>query len=149
MTLKSLHHDTLFDPARPPDADALARYLGNAAPLWNAVIDIARRRAPHLAETWHFAGARVGWSSRLMDKARILVYLTPEQDRFRVGLVLGGKAISAARASGLSAAATAIIDAAPKYAEGHGVRFHVACNDDLATAAELLAVKLPGHPVRK
>jgi Protein of unknown function (DUF3788) len=136
----------MFDPSHAPERNTLNPYLGDAASLWDAVIRSARQRAPQLVETWHFAGAKVGWSLRLVEKARILVYLTPEAGRFRVGLVLGGKAVSAARASGLSAAADSIVDAAPKYAEGHGVRFHVASKQDLAPVDELLGIKFSAAP---
>lgn len=43
--------------------------------------------------------------------------------------------------AGLSEAAARIIDAAPIYAEGIGVRFSVASAQDLAPFAELLAIK--------
>jgi hypothetical protein len=132
---------SMFDPSHSPEWAALATYLGDAAPLWNAIIGSVRKRAPQLVETWHFAGPKVGWTLRIVEKSRILVYLTPEEGRIRVGLVLGGKAVAAARVSGLSAAAASIVDNAPKYAEGHGVRFHIASKKDMAPVDELLAIK--------
>lgn len=136
----------MFDPSHAPERNTLAAYLGDAAPLWDAVVRSARQRAPQLDETWHFAGPKVGWSLRLVEKARILVYLTPEEGRFRVGLVLGSKAVAAARASRLSAAAASIVDAAPRYAEGHGVRFHIASKQDMAPVEELLGIKFAAAP---
>lgn len=136
----------MFDPSQQPPRATLDAYLGSAAALWWSAISQAMRRAPQLAEAWHFAGPKVGWSLRLTDGDRIVAYLTPEEGAFRVGLVLGGKAVAAARDAGLSAPAAAILDAAPKYAEGHGVRFHVASGEDLAPFDELLAIKLAVPP---
>jgi hypothetical protein len=130
-----------FEASRVPGRDTLVHCLGGAIASWDAVTTAVRGRAPELAEVWHFAGPKVGWSLRLIDKARILVYLTPEQGRFRIGLVLGGKAVASARASGLSPAAASILDIAPRYAEGHGVRFHVASRDDLEALETLLDIK--------
>lgn len=139
----------MFDPAKPPQRATLDATLGAAAPLWHSAIRRAVSRAPQLAEAWHFAGPRIGWSLRLVDGDRIVVYLTPGTELFCVGLVLGAKAVEAAREAGLSTAAADILEAAPKYAEGHGVRFVVASSEDLAPFDELLSIKLAGSPKAK
>ncbi len=140
--------EPMFDPSKQPPRATLDAYLGTAAPLWSSAIGKALERVPQLAEVWHFAGPKVGWSLRLVDGDRIVAYLTPGKGAFRVGLVLGGKAVTAAREAGLTAAATAILDAAPKHAEGHGVRFSVAAYEDIAPFEELLSIKLtvPAKP---
>ena len=131
------------DGSRHPDARALRACLGKASPLWAAAVDLTRKRSPRLTEAWHFAGPRAGWTLRLVDGSRILVYLTPGEGRFRVGMVLGKKAAAAARMSGLSEAAAGIIDSAPAYAEGLGIRFEVAVPADIEHFEELLAIKVP------
>jgi hypothetical protein len=136
----------LFDPARQPARADLDARLGAAAPLWHKAIAESARQLPQVAEAWHFAGAKIGWSLRLMDGARIVVYLTPEDGAFRVGFVLGGKAVAAAREAGLSAEAAAVLDLAPKHAEGYGVQFHVAAKHELEPFGELLAIKLATAP---
>lgn len=138
----------MFDPSQPPTRTALHPYLGPAALVWETAIRHARKRAPQLTEAWHFAGLKIGWSLRLVDGDRIVVYLTPLEGAFRIGLVLGAKAVAAARAAGLSPAAETILDAAPKHAEGHGVRFLVASSADMTPFDELLAIKLAG-PAKK
>lgn len=136
----------LFDPVRQPVRADLDARLGAAAPLWHKAIAKTARHLPQVTEAWHFAGAKIGWSLRLMDGARIVVYLTPEEGAFRVGFVLGGKAVAAARAAGISTEAAALLDLAPKHAEGYGVRFHVAAKQDLEPFGELLAIKLATAP---
>lgn len=132
----------MFDPSHEPQRATLDARLGQAAPLWDAAIRRAVKHAPQLKEAWHFAGKKIGWSLRLVDGERIVVYLTPFEGSFRIGLVLGGKAVAAARRRGLSAKATELLDLAPKHAEGHGVRFVVGSIEDLAPFEELLAIKL-------
>jgi hypothetical protein len=134
----------MFDPTQPPTGAGLTARLGAAAGLWRSAVSQATERAPGLAEAWHFAGAKIGWSLRLVDGDRIIVYLTPDAGAFRVGLVLGAKAVAAAREAGLSTTAAAILDKAPRHAEGYGVRFQVAASADLEPFDELLAIKLAG-----
>jgi hypothetical protein len=133
----------LDDPARPPTAEQLAARLGPAAPLWTELVADVARHAGDLAETWHHGGAKCGWSMRLVRKDQNVVHLTPQSGTFLVGVALGEKAIAAAEAAGIACVRTLeIVAAAPKYAEGRGVRYPVASDDDLAVAKELARIKL-------
>jgi hypothetical protein len=85
---------------------------------------------------------KTGWSMRLVHQGRILVYLTPQAGQALVSVVLGEKAIARAEAAGhLSASTREVIDAAPRYAEGRGVRIPMATPDDLSVASELVRIK--------
>ena len=84
------------DPARPPDSDGLALALGPCAPLWSELLARARSLSPSLSVVWHHAGARSGWSLRLTQGDRVLLYLTPHSSSFSAGLVLGERASRAA-----------------------------------------------------
>lgn len=137
------------DPVRPPEREELAAYLGAAAPLWETVVSTVRKLCPSLEEVWSFAGPGNGWSLRLVEKSRVLVYLTPGVGQFRVGLVLGAKGVEAARVTGLSNTAAGILDAAPKQAEGYGVRFQVCSVEDLGPFNELFGIKLAIAPRRQ
>jgi hypothetical protein len=59
-----------------------------------------------------------------------------------VAFVLGDKAVEAARQSKLPKAVMKIIDEAPRYPEGTGVRLEIAARKDLAAVKKLAAVKL-------
>ena len=133
-----------FDnPDRPPTADELAAMLGPAAPCWTELVADVARHAGDLAETWHHGGPKYGWSMRLVRKDRNVVHLTPQAGTFLVGVALGEKAIAAAEAAGIASVRTLeIVAAAPKYAEGRGVRYPVASDADLAVVKELARIKL-------
>ena len=55
---------------------------------------------------------------------------------------LGEKAVGAAHARPLADWMLAVIDSAPKYAEGRGVRVEVRTRGDLQAVEELAAVKM-------
>ncbi len=139
----------MHDSSQPSGPADLNQRLGEAASLWESAIVHVRGRSPNVIETWHFVSSEIGWSLRLVERKRILVYLTPGDGQFRVGLVLGKKAVLEAREAGLSKETVAILDAAPTYAEGHGVRFDVASALDLEMFRELFAIKVARAPKPK
>jgi hypothetical protein len=72
----------------------------------------------------------------------VVLYMTPQVGQFLVRVVLGENAVAAAREASLPEAVLAIIDGAPRYAEGRGIRVPVTSEDDLAPVRQLVAIKL-------
>lgn len=131
------------DPARAPTPETLAATLGPAAAWWASLLEDVRAHAGDSTETWAFSSPKTGWSMRVLRGDRVLAYLTPGAGTMLTGVVLGEKAIAAGTAAGLASERTlAVIAAAPKYAEGRGVRITVASEADLAVAKELVRIKL-------
>jgi hypothetical protein len=130
------------DKAKEPQVGALKKVLGRTAVHWSALRKhIASEYAP-LDEAWNFAGANWGWSLRLKQKKRTVLYMTPCKGHFMVGFVLGEKAVKAARQSALSAKTLALIEEAKKYAEGRGVRIEVRSKKDRDDVEKLAAIKM-------
>ena len=129
------------DKSKEPDGPALQKVVGRAWSFWTALVDAALT-AGATKQVWNHAGPKFGWSLRILKHERVLIVLTPESGSFLVGVALGEKAIAKARTVGLPKAVEAIIDAAPKYAEGRGVRYRVKTARDLAAAKVLLRVKM-------
>jgi hypothetical protein len=127
------------DKAHRPGAGDLERMLGKSAPLWAQVIAETSERHGPIVEEWSFAGAKYGWSLRLKQKKRVVLYLTPQAGGFQLGIVVGAKA--AARAV-VPARVRALLDEAPRYAEGIGIRFPVRTRQDVVSARHLSDVKL-------
>ena len=124
------------------EATAARGVFEEASDLWNELVaHVAENDAP-ITELWSFAGARFGWFLRLRRKDRVVLYMTPQVGRFLVGVVLGEPAAEAALQSGLPEPVRALIESAPRYAEGRGIRFAVATSADLAAARKLAAIKL-------
>ena len=127
------------DRSLPPGPAAIGRILGSAARLWEGLIaGIEAAHAP-ITRHWHFAGPKFGWSLRLKQKDRIVLYLVPRQGQFLASVVLGEKA---ARATGQPKDVLAAVDAAPRQAEGRGIRREVSSAKDVELVRRLVALKM-------
>lgn len=125
-----------------PTAREVECMLGGAAAAWRRLVARIAERHPPIAERWTHAGKSFGWSLRLVQRDRVVLYLTPRAGSFLVGVVLGERAVEAVRAAGLPDAVLALIEAAPRYAEGRGVRVAVSGEDGVVLAERLAAIKL-------
>jgi len=130
------------DKAHVPSPAELTRVLGGSARLWFRIVDEVTREHGPVVEQWNHAGARFGWSLRLRRKDRVVLYLTPQSKGFLAGVVVGEKAARAARERRLPAAALALLEAAPRYAEGRGVRLTVRTLKEVEIVLHLVALKL-------
>lgn len=129
------------DSSRQPTAAGLRKVLGASEPLWLELIAHAAGAYPPVSEAWSFAGAKFGWSLRIKRADRVLLYMTPQDSCFFVGVVLGEKAVAAAHGAELPEPVLQLIDGAPKYAEGRGIRVQVASRADLTMVRHLLDLK--------
>jgi hypothetical protein len=128
--------------SRPPSPAELKKVLGKSAGLWDQLISHITESSPPITEQWNFSGAKFGWSLRLRRKDRIVLYMTPQAGVFLVGIVLGEKAAKAAHESSLPDSVLTLIDGAPRYAEGRGIRLAVATRRDLLAVKQLAALKM-------
>ena len=113
------------DKSKQPRVGDLKRTLGKASAHWDGLIaHIAAEYAP-LEQTWNFSGANWGWSLRLKQKKRTVLYMTPCRGLFLVGFALGEKAVKAAHDSPLPDSILTVIDEAKKYTEGRAVRIEI------------------------
>jgi hypothetical protein len=124
--------------ARRPTDDQLRAILGRAYGPWIKLLTLVAQRIDSSAAVWKFS---TGWSLRVLHKDRVIVYLIPQQNQFLVSFALGEKAVAAAHAAKLSAAVLRIIDDAPRYAEGRGVRIPVRGSRQLTALARLAQIK--------
>ena len=130
------------DKSKEPQPVELKTTLGRSSSHWASLIaHIAAEYAP-LDKTWSFAGAKWGWSLRLKQKKRTVLYMTPCNRHFLVGFALGEKAVEAAHACPLPDSIITVIDEAKRYAEGRTVRFAVKVRKDLEIAKRLAAEKM-------
>ena len=121
-----------------PTDDELSAELGAARALWD---ELLTELALPIQE-WNSYSPKAGWSLKLILKKRTIVYLAPCHGSFRVAFVLGDKAMAAARQLKLPKAVLKIIDEAPRYPEGTGVRLEITARKDLAAVKKLAEVKL-------
>jgi hypothetical protein len=124
--------------AQPPTDDELSVQLGAARALWDELLALLALPV----QEWHSYSPKAGWLLKLKLGKRTIVYLAPCRGRFRVAFVLGAKAVEAARQSKLPKSVLKIIDEAPTYPEGTGVRLEVKARKDLAAVKNLADLKL-------
>lgn len=129
------------DKTHPPTDEDLATVLGPAYAPWSRLIGDVAAQIPGLACLWAFTSKGTGWGLRLRHRDRVIVYLTPCEGHFLVSFVLGEKAVIRARAAKLPGELLSAIDAAPRYAEGRGVRLHVRGVRQLASIVALARIK--------
>lgn len=133
---------SVFDDRKvPPTERALQKALGKSWAAWAVLRDALARECAPLQEEWSFAGAKYGWSLRLKRRQRAIVYLTPCAGHFLASFALGEKACAAARGEKLPARVLQVIDAAPRYAEGRGVRIPVRTQKEAEAIRQLAAIK--------
>jgi hypothetical protein len=130
------------DKTAPPTPAELRRALGSAASAWSGLVTHIHATYGPVVEQWHFASARFGWSFRIGKPGRVILYLIPQTGRFLVGIVLGDRAVAAARSARLPARVLDLIAAAPRYAEGTGLRLPVSRASELASIRKLAALKM-------
>ena len=122
----------------PPADDELTTELGAARVLWDEILtdlDLPVRE-------WNSYSLKAGWSLKLKLGKRTIVYLAPLHGAFRVAFILGPKAVAAAPAAKLSKSLLKLIDEAPRYPEGTGVRLEIKSRKDLPAVKKLAALKL-------
>lgn len=130
------------DKSRPPKPGELEAVLGHSAGLWDELVAHVEDTYAPVTRLWSFSGAKYGWSLRLKRRERIVLYMTPQSGAFLLGIVLGEKAAKAAHDSGLPGRILELVDGAPRYAEGRGIRLVVSNAGDLAAARVLAALKM-------
>jgi hypothetical protein len=129
-------------PGMPTDDDLAAELGRSAKALWDRLLASLAERHNIVTREWNSYSPKAGWSLRLKRDKRTILYLSPCRGCFRASFALGGKAVEAARASGLPQRAIQIIDSAKRYAEGTGVRIDVNGPADICVAMKLAAIKL-------
>ena len=127
---------------KPPDEAALAAALGGAKPFWDLLVVGMAEELGLDGREWKSYGPKHGWALRLKRGKRNIVHLAPHQGCFTVLLIFGDRAVKAARASGLSRSAAKLLDEAPRYPEGTGIRLEVKGSRQVPLIRKLARLKL-------
>ena len=120
----------------------LKKALGDTFDFWPELIAYTKELYPDAREGWHFTSAKYGWSYRVSDRKRVILYLLPRDKFFKVAFVFGQKATDAILQSEIAGNIKTDIQNARVYAEGRGIRIDITSNDLLADIKKLIAIKL-------
>jgi hypothetical protein len=126
----------------PTEADVTAVLGRKSHALWTLLSTEVKRDLGINREEWKSYSKKAGWSLRLGRKTRNLVYLVPETGKFSAALVLGQKAVMAAREARLPSCVRDAIANAKRYPEGSAVRIAVRNRRDVEAVETLARIKL-------
>ncbi len=130
------------DSSLSPTTSKLKEALGSAYPLWEEISAYTLKVTKGLVGEWKFSGPKFGWSFRISDKRRVIIYLLPRDQYFKVAFVFGQKATERILEGKFDEEIKAELQAAKVYAEGRGLRIHVRDKAKISDIFGLINVKI-------
>lgn len=128
--------------AEKPDDFMLSGALGDMFGVWMNIREYVLVAYPKAIEEWNLPGQKYGWSFRIKDKKRAIIYMLPREKFFLVAFVYSAKATSEALASEINGEIKSIIESAKVYAEGRGFRIEVRNESIIEDIKKLIDIKL-------
>jgi hypothetical protein len=125
---------------KPTEAEVAAA-LGSTDALWKQLVNWMAEQGAAIQD-WNSYSPKAGWALKLKQKKRTIVYLSPCAGHFRIAFIFGDKAVAAAHEGNLSRSTLKLLDEAPRYPEGTGLRLMVKSAKDLAPIKKLALIKL-------
>jgi hypothetical protein len=125
-----------------PDIKDLQIELGETYAFWKEIMDFVVLKYPTTEKEWSYPGSKYGWSFRLKDKKRVIIYLLPRERYFKAAFVFGQKAYELVLDSPISESIKTELAAARVYAEGRGIRIDVKDSAILDDIKKLVKIKL-------
>jgi hypothetical protein len=128
------------DKNKLPNDNDLKESLGDTCQLWHLIRDYVISKYPKGFDEW--SCSKYGWSLRIKDKKRAIIYLLPRDRFFKVALVFGQKATDTIIKSQIANSIKTELDSAKVYAEGRGIRIDIKDKMIISDIKELIDIKL-------
>ncbi len=129
-----------IDKNKMPDDNAMLLALGDSYQLWQMIKDYVFTKYPQAKELW--SCSKYGWSFRINDKKRAILYLLPRDSFFKVAFVFGQKATDIILKSSVSKEIKEELKSARVYAEGRGIRINIKSDSQINDIKELIDIKI-------
>src|ERR1035437_3378351 len=124
------------DKNKLPNDNDLKESLGDTYQLWQLIKDYVISKYPSGFEEW--SCSKHGWSFRIKDKKRAIIYLLPRDRFFKIAFVFGQKATDLIMKSQITNSIKTELDSAKVYAEGRGIRIDIMDNMIINDIKELI-----------
>ncbi|MDR1223396.1 MAG: DUF3788 domain-containing protein [Tannerella sp.] len=124
-----------------PDDESLKVSLGTTYEFWQTFVDYVPSVYPKSVEEWSFSKSG-GWSFRIKDSRRAIIYLLPRDGFFKAAFVFGQKAADEVFKSEVAIAIKTELESAKAYAEGRGIRIEVKDGKIINDIKNLINIKL-------
>ena len=125
----------------PTDHD-LEGALAGTHDVWKSIEVYVHLKYTGAKDEWGYSGDKYGWSFRIKDKKRAIVYLLPRDRYFKAAFIFGQKATDRIMSSPVSEAIKEKLAAARVYAEGRGIRIDIRNEGLVPDIKELIDIKL-------
>jgi len=125
-----------------PGNNDLKQALDKTFVLWQEIRDYTFLKYPDALEEWNYSGDKYGWSFRMKDKKRAILYLLPRAGYFKVAFVFGQKATDAIMRADIAAEIKSELQSARVYAEGRGIRISILNEEMIVDIKKLVEIKI-------
>ena len=130
------------DKASLPSDEILIEKLDSTYMLWTQIQEYVLERYPNGLCEWNFPGKKYGWSFRIKDKRRAIIYLLPRDKYFKVAFVFGQKATDIILSSDITESIKTELAQAKKQTEGRGIGIEVNDGSKIKDIKKLVDIKL-------
>jgi hypothetical protein len=131
-----------MDLANTPVTSDLEIPLGKTFSVWMEIRDFVFEKYPKAIDEWHVSVKKFGWSFRIKDKKRAIIYLSPRPGFFWVTMVFGQKATENILGSDISQQVKDELMRSKVYMEGRVIRLEVYDNSNINDIKKLIEFKL-------
>ena len=125
-----------------PAEPELQKALAGSYSLWTELRVHVKTQYPKFVEEWNYPGQKYGWSYRLKDKKRVIIYLLPREGYFKAAMVFGQKASEMILESSVKEEIKEELRIAKVYAEGRGIRIDIKSKAIVKDIKKLIDIKL-------
>jgi hypothetical protein len=125
-----------------PTNENLKESLNGTYDLWKDLTGYVHLKYPSAVDEWKYSGDKYGWSFRIKDTKRVIVYLLPRDKFFKTAFVFGQKATDAVMNSRISENIKSELESAKVYAEGRGIRIDVENEKIINNIKKLIDIKI-------
>lgn len=130
------------DKMTEPSGDNLKEAVAGTYPLWKELHEFVIQQYPKGIEEWKYPGKKYGWSFRIKDKKRNIIYFLPRDKYFKIALVFGEKATEQVLASDIPDEIKTELRNATAYVEGRGIRIDVKDQSPVDDIKKMIRIKL-------
>lgn len=125
-----------------PCSKNLESALGTSLRHWMTIRNFVFEQYPQAIEEWHVSVKKYGWSFRIKDKKRTIVYLSPRQGYFKLVMVFGTKATSKIPETDIRVSLKDELMASKKYMEGRVLQLDITDDSMVNDIKKFITIKL-------
>jgi hypothetical protein len=140
--IKIMDTSVFMDLAKTPETNELKGAIGNTFLYWKELRDFIFEKYPAAIEEWFISVKKFGWSYRIKDKKRAIIYLSPRTDCFYVTLVFGQKATDQILTSDISKKIKDELMSSKVYMEGRVIRLEIHDKNFISDIKKLVEIKI-------